>query len=191
MHDKGGPIGTGRRRATGDDQQERDKYLRDTHPNLPQLAQLCIPQLLERTARAAVHYSSIGAYRDERHPKDANQAAKAALIELSKSIANHYAVQGLCSSSVFPGTIDTPLQVRWCSYTGTRKAPAAAMPLERPGRPGDMSNPAGFRLSDLAANMAGTGRLSTGGYRLCLKVLGTASKTRHGSGKAPSQEHFY
>jgi len=127
------------------------------------LAQLCIPHMLERPAPAMVHYSSIGAYRGDSKPQDAYQAAKAALIELSKSIAIQYAERGLRSNIVSPGMIDTPLQARWDSQPGAREAVAAAVPLKRLGRPEDLSNPTLFLLSDLAGYITGIDLIVDGG----------------------------
>ena len=127
------------------------------------LAQLCIPHMLERPATAMVHYSSIGAYRGDSKPQDAYQAAKAALIELSKSIAIQYADRGLRSNIVSPGMIDTPLQARWDSQPGAREAIAAAVPLKRLGKAHDLSDPTLFLLSDLAGYITGIDLIVDGG----------------------------
>jgi 3-oxoacyl-[acyl-carrier protein] reductase len=127
------------------------------------LAQLCIPRMLERPTSAMVHYSSIGAYRGDSKPQDAYQAAKAALIELSKSIAIQYADRGLRSNIVSPGMIDTPLQARWDNMPGARQAVASAVPLKRLGRPEDLSNPTLFLLSDLAGYITGVDLIVDGG----------------------------
>jgi len=127
------------------------------------LAQLCIPHMLDKPASAMVHFSSIGAYRGDSKPQDAYQAAKAALIELSKSIAIQYAERGLRSNIVSPGMIDTPLQARWDSQPGAREAVAAAVPLKRLGRPDDLSQPTLFLLSDLAGYITGVDLIVDGG----------------------------
>ena len=127
------------------------------------LVQLCLPHMLERPAPAMVHYSSIGAYRGDSKAQDAYQASKAALMELSKSIAIQYADRGLRSNVVSPGMIDTPLQARWDSMPGAREAVAAAVPLKRLGRPEDLSNPTLFLLSDLSGYITGVDLVVDGG----------------------------
>ena len=127
------------------------------------LAQLCIPHMLERTASAMVHFSSIGAYRGDSKPQDAYQASKAGLIELSKSIAIQFADKGLRSNIVSPGMIDTPLQTRWDHQPGARETVAAAVPLKRIGRPQDLSNATLFLLSDFASYITGIDLIVDGG----------------------------
>ena len=110
-----------------------------------------------------VHFSSIQALRGDDRPQDAYQAAKAAMIALSKSLAIQFAADGIRSNCVLPGGTLSPMQQRWHDDPEFAGRAAAAVPLGRLGTTQDMADAALFLLSDKAAYITGTELIVDGG----------------------------
>ncbi|MEM7222348.1 MAG: SDR family oxidoreductase [Pseudomonadota bacterium] len=124
--------------------------------------------LMKRTGGGAmVHIASVQALRGDSKPQDAYQAAKAAIISLSKSLAVQFAADGIRSNTLCPGGTYTPMQGRWDDDPGQLEAAARAVPLGRVGTTQDMSNAVLFLLSDRASFITGTELIVDGG-RLAL-----------------------
>ena len=71
------------------------------------------PFMIATGGGAMVHFSSTQALRGDDRPQDAYQAAKAAIISLSKSLAIQLAPHGIRSNTVIPGPTESPMQARW------------------------------------------------------------------------------
>ena len=112
---------------------------------------------------AMVHIASTQALRGDDRPQDAYQAAKAAVIALSKSLAIQLAGQGVRSNALVPGPTMSPMQARWSKNPDALKAVEAAVPLGRVGTVEDMSNAVLFLLSDRAGFITGTELVVDGG----------------------------
>jgi 3-oxoacyl-[acyl-carrier protein] reductase len=112
---------------------------------------------------AMVHVSSTQCLRGDDRPQDAYQAAKAAIIALSKSLAIQFAGDGIRSNVLIPGPTASPMQARWDEDPALMQSTAAVIPLGRVGTTQDMSNAILFLLSDHAAYITGTELLVDGG----------------------------
>lgn len=89
-------------------------------------------------------------------------AAKGALIQLTKSLALEMAPFGVRVNAISPGYIDTPLTRQHVPEERARAA--AATPMKRFGRPGELIGPAVFLASDASSFVTGTSLLVDGGW---------------------------
>ena len=90
-------------------------------------------------------------------------SAKHALLGMTKVAAMEYAARGLRVNAVGPGFIDTPLLARNLD-AGTLQHIAALHPVQRLGRPEEVSALTCFLLSDRASFITGSYHLVDGGY---------------------------
>jgi NAD(P)-dependent dehydrogenase (short-subunit alcohol dehydrogenase family) len=94
-------------------------------------------------------------------------AAKAAVENLTRKLANEFSSQGLRANALVPGWIETP----GTAWSLADKAAVAAeiktfLPMGRLGRPEEMANVALFMVSDLASYMTGSIVVADGGWLL-------------------------
>lgn len=97
--------------------------------------------------------SSIGIAPEPESP--AYCATKAAIIMLTKCMAQEYAKIGLRVNAILPGPIDTPLLRSVFSSEKEFKEYANTNPMKRIGKPEDVSNVAVFLASDEANYVTG------------------------------------
>lgn len=119
-----------------------------------------IPQMLAEGRGAIVNVSSIASIRDTGYVYPAYSATKAALNQLTTSIALTYAHQGIRANAILPGLIDTPLVARQIvgddeSVERVVRERDAMSPTGRMGTPWDVANAAAFLASDEAAYING------------------------------------
>ena len=110
-----------------------------------------------------VHISSVDALSGDDKPQDAYGASKAAMIRLSKSFAIQFASINIRSNIILPGPIETGMQIRWKKNPKAKKILEKFIPLNRVGRPEDISNTSMFLLSDQANYITGTELIVDGG----------------------------
>ena len=110
-----------------------------------------------------VHISSIDALSGDDKPQDAYGASKAAMIRLSKSLAIQFASKNIRSNTILPGPIETSMQKRWKKNPKAKKNLEKFIPLQRVGKPQDISNACMFLLSDQANYITGTEIIVDGG----------------------------
>jgi NAD(P)-dependent dehydrogenase (short-subunit alcohol dehydrogenase family) len=122
-------------------------------------AQLTIPHLL-RTRGSMVNVSSTASIRWTGYAYPAYAAAKAAVNQLTRSLALQYADRGIRFNAILAGLIDTPLVYReLASGDGAaedRDRRAALSPTGAMGTAHDIANAALFLASDEAAYITGT-----------------------------------
>jgi NAD(P)-dependent dehydrogenase (short-subunit alcohol dehydrogenase family) len=119
-----------------------------------------LPHMLERNKGAIVNVSSIASIRDIGYVYPVYNASKAAVNQLTVSLALTYAAHGIRANAVLPGLIDTPVGrtaprgagIDLDAQLATRHA---ASPTGRMGSPWDVANTALFLLSDRAAYVNG------------------------------------
>ena len=97
--------------------------------------------------------SSIGIAPEPESP--AYCATKAAVIMLTKCMAQQYAKEGIRVNAILPGPIDTPLLRSAFNSEHEIKEYAKANPMKRIGKPEDVANVAAFLASDEASYVTG------------------------------------
>ena len=113
--------------------------------------------------KSMVHISSIDALSGDDKPQDAYGASKAAMIRLSKSFAIQFAANKIRSNIILPGPIETGMQIRWKKNPKAKKNLEKFIPLNKVGKPKDISNATMFLLSDEANYITGTELIVDGG----------------------------
>jgi NAD(P)-dependent dehydrogenase (short-subunit alcohol dehydrogenase family) len=115
-----------------------------------------LPGMLESGRGAIVNVSSTASIRDTGYVYPVYNATKAAVNQLTVSLALTYASAGIRANAVLPGLIDTPLVSQ--QITDDPEAMAArhaASPTGRMGSPWDVANAAVFLASDAASYVNG------------------------------------
>jgi NAD(P)-dependent dehydrogenase (short-subunit alcohol dehydrogenase family) len=126
------------------------------------MAEAFLPQL--RTARGAV-INIASMYANFGSPKNpAYGASKAAVAQLTKSLAIAWAADGIRVNAVAPGFIVTEQSARSRGDPAHVAAVTARTPMGRWGKPGDIAGPVLFLASEAAAFMTGACLAVDGGY---------------------------
>jgi NAD(P)-dependent dehydrogenase (short-subunit alcohol dehydrogenase family) len=133
-----------------------------------------IPVMLSAGAGAIVNLSSVAGIRQHLgRPQAAYSASKAAIIELSHSIAIQHARDGIRCNTVVPGLMHTPLvearlahQIAGGNADALVASRAAKVPMGRQGDAWDVAHAILFLVSDEASYITGAEIVVDGGYRL-------------------------
>jgi NAD(P)-dependent dehydrogenase (short-subunit alcohol dehydrogenase family) len=129
-----------------------------------------IPHMLARGAGAIVNVSSVGGLRWTGLPYVAYAASKAAVLQVTQSVALEYARRNIRANAVVPGLIDTPLvRASLGKAYGDADIDAivrrrhAQAPMGRMGDAWDVAHAALFLASDEARYITGTSIIVDGG----------------------------
>ena len=140
-----------------------DKVFEINLKSMMYLSKIIVPIMKKNKFGSMVHISSIDALLGDDKPQDAYGASKAAMIRLSKSFAIQFASSNIRSNVILPGPIETGMQIRWKKNPKAKKNLEKFIPLNRVGKPEDISNASIFLLSDQASYITGTELIVDGG----------------------------
>ena len=140
-----------------------DKVFEINLKSMMYLSKIIVPIMKKNKFGSMVHISSIDALSGDDKPQDAYGASKAAMIRLSKSFAIQFASTNIRSNVILPGPIETGMQIRWKKNPKAKKNLEKFIPLNRVGKPEDISNASVFLLSDQASYITGTELIVDGG----------------------------
>ena len=140
-----------------------DKVFEINLKSMMYLSKIVVPLMKKNSFGSMVHISSIDALSGDDKPQDAYGASKAAMIRLSKSFAIQFASNNIRSNIVLPGPIETGMQLRWKKSPKVKKKLEKFIPLNRVGKPEDISNASIFLISDQANYITGTEMIVDGG----------------------------
>ena len=140
-----------------------DKVYEINLKSMVYLSKIIIPIMKKNKFGSMVHISSVDALSGDDKPQDAYGSSKAAMIRLSKSLAIQFASNNIRSNSILPGAVDTNMQKRWKKNPSAKKNLEKTIPLNRVGKPADISNTVMFLLSDQSNYITGTEFIVDGG----------------------------
>ncbi|GGE31741.1 oxidoreductase [Pullulanibacillus camelliae] len=120
-----------------------------------------LQQMVKQGSGAIVNMGSILAHVGQANSA-AYSAAKAAVVNLTRSEALTYATQGIRVNSVSPGYVETPLLNQLPKET--KQAMVAKHPIGRLGQPEEIAEAILFLASDRASYITGTVLHVDGGY---------------------------
>jgi meso-butanediol dehydrogenase/(S,S)-butanediol dehydrogenase/diacetyl reductase len=121
------------------------------------------PLMRQQGGGAVVNVASISGLGGDRGLAAYN-AAKGAVINLTRTAALELAASGIRVNAVCPGVIDTPAVRRAFSVAPEREAPVcAAVPLRRLGRPEEVATAILFLASEEASYVTGATLVVDGG----------------------------
>ena len=124
---------------------------------------LVLPSMIENGFGRIVNISSIGGQWGGVHQIH-YAASKAALINLTKSIAKVYSASGICCNAVSPGLIDTDMIV--AEVKNSKGSSQSNIPIGRHGSAEEVSSLVGFLCSSEASYITGQTYNVNGGMNL-------------------------
>lgn len=127
------------------------------------ITQRCLPEMIGRGRGAIVNISSIGGINPF-NQGTAYCTAKAAVLQLTRSVAVDYGLHGIRCNAVCPGATDTPTfsMIKNVPYElADREARTA---LGRIGRPEEIASAVAFLASDDASYVTGATLVVDGGW---------------------------
>jgi meso-butanediol dehydrogenase/(S,S)-butanediol dehydrogenase/diacetyl reductase len=121
-----------------------------------------LPVMLAQGSGSIINTASISGLGAD-YGLAAYNAAKAAVINLTRTAAIEHAHRGVRVNAICPGVIATPPLLRLLDAGGTRAALEARVPARRLGTPEEIANVALFLASDEASYVTGAAIVVDGG----------------------------
>ncbi|MFC5995372.1 SDR family NAD(P)-dependent oxidoreductase [Pseudonocardia hispaniensis] len=129
-----------------------------------------LPHLRRGTGRSIVHVASVAGLRGMDSPLDAYQVSKAAVVSLSRALAQQLGPDGIRSNTVCPGAILTPMIDFLYERAPERRADMEQRtPLRRLGTADEVADAVAFLLSEQASFITATDLVVDGGWSSQLK----------------------
>jgi NAD(P)-dependent dehydrogenase (short-subunit alcohol dehydrogenase family) len=154
LHNNVGVAGLGE--VTGTDLAAWDEALRVNLTSAYLTCRYTLPHMLGAGRGVIINVSSLASIRDTGYRYPAYSAAKAAVNQLTVSVALTYADRGIRANAILPGLIDTPMvSAQLTDDPEALAARHARSPTGRMGSPDDVANAAVFLASDRAAYVNG------------------------------------
>lgn len=128
-----------------------------------QFSKAVIPHMLKKGSGCIIQTSSVQGLQSM--PGVCSYAAsKGAISSLTRNMAVEYATQGIRVNSICPGSIATPMNVKFQEDEGrTMKEAAVSIPMRRVGEMDEIANTALFLASDAASYITGQDLVVDGG----------------------------
>jgi NAD(P)-dependent dehydrogenase (short-subunit alcohol dehydrogenase family) len=131
-----------------------------------------IPALLARGGGSIITTSSVEGFFGETMAAP-YCSAKAAVINLSRTVAAEYGRRNIRANCICPGAVDTPMLELLCQVSGrSREALGAAHALGRILQPEEIANVALFLASDESSAITGAAIVADGGLTSALNITG-------------------
>jgi NAD(P)-dependent dehydrogenase (short-subunit alcohol dehydrogenase family) len=134
------------------------------------MSRFAIPEIIRAGGGAIVNIASVGGLVAVRE-FSAYGASKAAVIQLTRSMAADYAEHGIRVNCICPGPVDTPLLERACRRVSGEKSPeqirqmyADFTLLKRIARPAEIASCVAFLASEEASYVTGAVLVVDGGF---------------------------
>lgn len=147
-----------------------DVWSRVLEVNFHALRRLCIaavPLLRRGEGKAIVNIASIAGLRNLDSTLDSYQVSKAAVVSLSRSLAQQLGPEGIRCNTVCPGAVLTPMTADlYEAAPERRERMEGKTPLRRLGRPADIASAVEFLLSDGASFITGIDLVVDGGWTI-------------------------
>ena len=122
-------------------------------------------RMLSRGRGSIVNVASMsGTIVNKPQPQAAYNASKAAVIQLTKSLAVEWAGRGVRVNSVSPGYIQTEMTRRGMETPEWRRVWEEMTPMGRVGQPDEIASAVLYLASDASAFATGTDLVVDGGY---------------------------
>jgi NAD(P)-dependent dehydrogenase (short-subunit alcohol dehydrogenase family) len=123
--------------------------------------------MLERGGGSIVNIASMsGLIVNWPQPQAAYNASKAAVIQLTRSLASEWASRGVRVNSVSPGYIGTAMTRRGMATAGWGETWLERSPMRRLGEPRDVAYAVLYLASDASRFATGTNLVIDGGYSI-------------------------
>lgn len=152
---------------------EESVWTRTMGVNLHALRRLTVaalPHLQAGVGKSIVNIASVAGIRGMDSPLDAYQVSKAAVVSLSRAIAQQLGPEGIRCNTVCPGAILTPMIAALYERSPDRRRDMEQRtPLRRLGFPEDIAGVTAFLLSEDAAFITATDIVVDGGWSSQLK----------------------
>jgi NAD(P)-dependent dehydrogenase (short-subunit alcohol dehydrogenase family) len=136
-------------------------------------AKYAVPAMVERGGGTIVSTASVSGLAGDR-ASVVYSASKAAVINLTRSLAVDHARQQIRVNCICPGAIDTPPVGRMLAEPEARERAAKAHPLGRIGRPEDIAAAAVWLCSDESSWITGHALVVDGGLSAQSHLTGMA-----------------